>query len=188
VVGRLVRFVRGSEGFGLVELLIAMMMLNIGLLALLSAFVSGSTAVRHASRIATASTLADTQMELYRALTYPAIELDAASLASTDDTYRCDSALGSSCPNTITTCADSTCADGTVPVSPTACTDTQCLPAQDVTGPDHGSYRVDTYIAYRTPDAGRSVKVVTIVVRDASNLDHPALARESSSFDLSTGS
>jgi type II secretory pathway pseudopilin PulG len=191
VVRRLVRFVRREDAFGLVELLVSMVMLNVGLLALLAAFVSGSTAVRRASRIATASTLADTQMELYRALTYNAIALDAGQITgNTDNTYKCDSALGSSCPNTIATCSGSTCADGTVPVQ--TCTGSplpaQCQTSRQVTGPDHGSYRVDTYIVYRTPTSGRAVKLVTIAVRDTTNLTAPALARQSSSFDQSTGS
>jgi hypothetical protein len=57
-----------------------------------------------------------------------------------------------------------------------------------VTGPDHGIYRVDTYIVLRTPTGGRAVKLVTVVVRDTSALTSTALARASTSFDQSTGS
>lgn len=173
MVGRLVRFVRGSRGFGLVELLIAMMVLNIGLLALLAAFIGGSTAVRRASRAATASTLADTQMELYRALTYDAIALDPSTIPASSP-YTTDSAYNAS--QVTATCS------GSVSSNP------QCNASRSLTGPDHGSYRIDTYIVYRTPDLGRQLKLVTIVVRDPNNLEGPALARESSSFDLSTGS
>ena len=173
VVGRLVRFVRRREGFGIVELLIAMVMLNVGLLALLAAFISGSTAVRRASRVATASTLADTQMELYRALTYGAIALDSSSIPS-GAPYTTDAAYNAS---QVT----ATCASGSYTSYP------QCNASRSVTGPDHGTYRVDTYVVYRTPTSGRAVKLVTIVVRDSASLTGPALARQSSSFDQSTG-
>ena len=77
----------------------AMVMLNIGILAIVAAFNSGTVALNRASKISTASALADSQMELYRAITYNSIALDATSLGSVDNTYKCDSALGASCPN-----------------------------------------------------------------------------------------
>jgi type II secretory pathway pseudopilin PulG len=171
---RLLARLRRADGFGLVELLIAMMILNIGLLALLAAFVSGSNAVRQASRISTASTLADTQLELYRALTYSAVALDPLSVPLTAP-YTTDSAY-------VSTQVTLTCASGTYTSYP------QCNASRTVTGPDHGTYRVDTYIVSRTPTNGRSVKSVTVVVRDSSNLTGPALARAATSFDKSTGS
>src|SRR5918992_652394 len=73
---------RREGGFGLVELLIAMTMLNIGLLAVVAAFSSGIVSLNRASRITTASVLADGQMELYRALTYNAIRLEPTSIPS----------------------------------------------------------------------------------------------------------
>ena len=170
---RLLKIVRGEGGFGLVELLVAMVMLNIGLIALLGAFVSGSTAVRRASRIATASTLADTQMELYRALTYGAIALDPSTVPAAAP-YTTDSAYSAS--QVTAACS------GAVSSNP------QCNASRTLTGPDHGTYRVDTYIVYRTPTSGRAVKLVTSVVRDTKNLTGPAFARVSSSFDQSTGS
>jgi type II secretory pathway pseudopilin PulG len=173
VVDRVVRLVRRCDGFGLIELLVAMLMLNIGLLAVLGAFVSGSTAVRHASRIATASTIADTQMELYRALTYGALALDPSTVPASAP-YTTDAAYSAS--QVTATCS------GTVATNP------QCNASRTLTGPDHGIYEVDTYIVYSTPPSGRQLKVVTIVVRDSVSLTGPALARETSSFDLSTGS
>jgi Tfp pilus assembly protein PilE len=89
-----VKSLRSEEGFGLIELLISMMMLNIGILAIVAAFNSSMFALNRASRISTASALADSQMELYRALTYSAIALDSTALGSVDNTYKCDSALG----------------------------------------------------------------------------------------------
>ncbi len=163
---------RAEEGFGLVELLIAMVLLNIGLIAIMGAFVTGSKAVRRASRVATASTIADTQMELYRALTYGAIALDPTSIPGTSP-YTTDSAYSAS--QVTATCS------GSVSSNP------QCNASRTLTGPDHGTYRVDTYIVLRTPTGGRAVKLVTIVVRDTAALTGPALARQASSFDQSTG-
>ena len=69
-----------ESGFGVIELLVAMMMLNIGILAILGAFNSGIWALRKASKASTASALADGQIELYRALKYNSIALDSGAL------------------------------------------------------------------------------------------------------------
>src|SRR5438128_10165676 len=82
---------KGEEGFGLIELLIAMVMLNIGILAIVASFNSGAVALRRASHVSTASALADQQMEGYRALLYSQIGLDTSQLAGLDSTYKCDS-------------------------------------------------------------------------------------------------
>ena len=178
--------VRSEEGFGLIEVLIAIVMLNIGILALVAAFQSGAVALRRASHISTASTLADQQMELYRGLAYNNIGFDSGQIAGLDNTYTCDSSLGASCPNTITTCnaTGSSCTDGTVPAFSCGAGN-QCLPTRTANGtnaPDHYNYRIDTYITYLTPTNGRQLKQVTIVVRDGNTVTK-TLARESSTFD-----
>src|SRR4249920_2027066 len=66
VSGRL----RAQSGFGLIELLMAMVMLNIGLLAVVAAFTSGIWGLARAGRVSTAAALADQQMEIYRGLAY----------------------------------------------------------------------------------------------------------------------
>jgi Tfp pilus assembly protein PilV len=170
---RLLARLRSDGGFGLVELLVAVIMLNIGLLALLAAFVNGIVTTRRASRVATASTLADTQMELYRALTYPVIALDPSSIPASSP-YTTDGAYSAS--QVTATCS------GSVSTNP------QCNASRTVTGPDHGGYRIDTYIVYMTPTNGRQTKEVTVVVRDTRQLSGPPLARRASVFDQSTGS
>jgi Tfp pilus assembly protein PilV len=169
---------RSEQGFGLIELLMAMVMLNIGILAIVAAFNSSMFALNRASRISTASALADSQMELYRALTYSAIALDSTALGSVDTTYKCDSALGASCPNSTSAEVTTTCTG-----SPNECT-----PSRSVIGADRKQYRVDTYITTTTPTGGRSVKVVTVVVRNARALSARPFARLTSTFDQSTGS
>jgi Tfp pilus assembly protein PilV len=163
----------GSDGgFGLVELLIAMLILNVGLLSLMAAFANGIGTTTRAGRVATASTLAHTQLELYRALTYPAIALDPSSIPSSAP-YTSDSAY--SATQVTATCS------GQVADNP------QCNASRTVTGPDHGTYRVDTYIVWSTPPNGRQLKEVTVVVRDTAHLSGPVLVRRSSLFDQSTG-
>lgn len=169
---------RSESGFGLIELLMAMVILNIGILAIVAAFNSSMFALNRASKISTASALADSQMELYRALTYSAIALDSTSLSATDNTYKCDSALGGSCPNSTSGEVTTSCAGSPLP--------NQCLPSRTATGADRKSYRVDTYITTTTPTNGRAEKLVTVVVRDGRALSARPLARIASTFDQST--
>ena len=166
---------RGEKGFGLLELLMAMTMLSIGILALVAAFNSGQIALSRASKISTASALADAQMERYRALTYGAIELDANAVTASDSTYRNDAVLGGNIANDVTT--------------PAACTSLppECVPTRSVTGADRHNYRVDSYITLTTPPTGRQLKLVTVVVRGTVS-PFQTYAREQSTFDLSTGS
>jgi Tfp pilus assembly protein PilV len=71
---------RQEAGFGLIELLMAMVILNIGILVVVAAFNSGIVTLRRSGMISNASVLADKQMELYRSLTYGAIALDPTSI------------------------------------------------------------------------------------------------------------
>jgi prepilin-type N-terminal cleavage/methylation domain-containing protein len=166
---------RGEKGFGLIELLMAMTMLSIGILALVAAFNSGTIALRRASQTSTAAALADKQMELYRALTYTALELDANAVTASDSVYRTDPVLGGNIANDITT---GTGCGGVPP---------RCNPTQTVVGADHRNYRVDSYVTWSTPPNGRQLKLVTVVVRGTIS-PYKTYAREQSTFDLSTGS
>jgi prepilin-type N-terminal cleavage/methylation domain-containing protein len=237
-VRRAFRRLRSDDGFSLVELIIAMMILNIGLAALLSALVSSATTLRRASRTATASALADAQVELYRALTYSAIALDSSAAGATDSTYTSDAAISvtsnitttTGCTTTLSSAVTaSSSAQAATPgsmstIAPgsqltldrgTASAETfnvttttpttfsavftkshsagavvllpQCTPSRTVTGPDHGSYRIDTYITAHTPPTGRAGKLVTVVVRDGAG-PSTTLVRQSTAFDASTGS
>jgi Tfp pilus assembly protein PilV len=185
--------VREESGFGLIELVLAMFMLNIGILALVAAFNSGAISLRRASHISTASALADSQMELYRALTYAQIGLDPTSVTGVDSTYTCDTALkpagANQCPNTVTQCSVLVvCADYTVAVKGSACALNECNASRAITSsnsPDHYAYRVDSYIRYMTPTSGRQLKEITVVVRDANQLA-TTFARQTSTFDPST--
>jgi Tfp pilus assembly protein PilV len=72
---------RDPAGLGLVELLIALMVLNIGIFATLAAFNSGALALRRASHVSAAAAVADKQLEAFRDMPYA--NLPTASGSST---------------------------------------------------------------------------------------------------------
>jgi type II secretory pathway pseudopilin PulG len=181
LVKRVFQRVRSQEAFGLIELVIAMAVLNVGVLALVAAFSSGQVALGRASRTATAAALADTQLELYRALKWDKIALDQTAVGAVDTTYMCDVALGPLDPCATTgTVTRTDCTGSPLP--------NECLPSRTATGADGKTYRVDTYITTQTVTSGRDVRRVTVVVRHATDLAQLPWARQSSDFDQSTAS
>jgi Tfp pilus assembly protein PilE len=159
------RLATSEGGFGLVELLIAMTVMVIAIMAIVAAFSSGMVAVSHASRASTAGAVADTQMESYRKVRYSAITPTCASgtSASTDcfvsstvtgadgRSYRVDTAIRFDCAvGTL---------GGTVPSSAT-CSGT---------------------------GAARPAKRISIIVLDPSESPAKELFRETSTFDQATG-
>ena len=145
---------RDESGFALVEMLAAIVVINIGLLAILLSLTSGMTTLRRSAETSTASAIADRQLERYRAVAFGSIYLDTAAVdpLATDTTYEGDIAY--SVPQVNQVCGTLT------PV---------CTPTQTVTGPDGRSYRVDTYIVSITPPDGTAVKQITVVVRKANS-------------------
>lgn len=172
-----------EEGFTLIELLIAMIVLTVGILALIAAYTSGYMALNRATRVSSATLVADSQMERFRAVQYSAIQLNTTCGANCtqDATYTSDTAYSAAA--LVTGCAT---------------TDATCLPTQTKTGPDGKSYRLDTYVEYTcvsgtlstspslTCGAGNPypVKRVTVVVR-SSTLTAPV--REQSTFTAFPG-
>jgi type II secretory pathway pseudopilin PulG len=176
---------RREEGFGLIELVIAMTVLVVAILALFAAYSSSYVTIRRATRISSATLLADSQMERFRALKYANIALNTnagcGSTCAQDSTYTADTAYSS-----------------TAQVTGCGTTDASCLSTQTIAAPDGKSYRVDTYVDYNclsgtlvtTPlgcGAGNPspVKLVTVVVRKTGGGDW---LREQSTFSSLTGS
>ena len=150
----------------------ALTILNVGILAIVASFNSGMLALRRAATVSTAASLADAQMELYRALKYGSIYLDVDT--ATDSIYQADSALqGTPAPTKVL-------ADCGVP--PLA---NECNPSRTAVGADGKTYRVDSFVVYHTPLNGRVLKKVTVVVRSANGAT--AYVRIASTFDASTG-
>jgi type II secretory pathway pseudopilin PulG len=174
---------REESGFGMLELLMAMVMLNIGILAIVAAFSSGNAALARASRISTAATLADKQIESYRGLIYDNILFTTTewNAAIADSTFTADTAYTSNMQNPVSPKA----LVSTVTTCPSNVPTTACDPSYTATGADHRSYRVDTYMYYDAPGGGSQLKSITVVVRPASDTSR-SYARVSSTFDSST--
>lgn len=71
-----------DEGQGLVELLAALALLTIAIMALLSSFSSSIVSLRRAGAEGTALTVADRQMEAYRALPFACVTLNSGTAPS----------------------------------------------------------------------------------------------------------
>jgi Tfp pilus assembly protein PilE len=169
----------------LVELLIAMMVLTVGILALVAAYSSGYVALNRATRVSSATLVADAQMERFRALQYSAIQLNTT--------------CGTSCNEDATFTGDGAYSSAAQVTGCTSTTESTCLPTQTKTGPDGKTYRLDTYVEYScvsgtlstspslTCGAGNPYpdKRVTVVVR-SSSLTTPV--REQSTFTTFPGS
>jgi type II secretory pathway pseudopilin PulG len=178
--------VREESGFGVVELLIAMTVMVVGIMAIVAGLGSGIIAVKRAGDESTAAALADAQMEAYRALPNCAIYLEESTIASAGPAYTADPAYNSDLTTHIKTPAplldpSGTCAMGSTPTNLTTA-------HQSLTGADGRSYWVDTYIVKGTAVTGTLVKKVTLVVRDPKDATNAtALVRESSEFTPPTG-
>jgi prepilin-type N-terminal cleavage/methylation domain-containing protein len=156
---------RAEQGFGLIELVIALTLLSVGILALFGAFNAGALTLRRAGHVSTAAALADKQMEGFRSLTFASIGL-VGPIPATGTVYAGDQAY-----------TDAVAVGGQVVVASCAGASGQCTPSQTVAGPDGHGYEIDTYVAL-----DGSLKKITIVVRDTASLTARPLARETSSF------
>jgi Tfp pilus assembly protein PilV len=180
---------RDESGFGMLELLMAMVMLNVGILAVVAAFSSGNAALYRASRTSTAGALANKQMEAYRGLKYDNIVFVTSEWTSAiaNSTYTGDTAYQTNMLNPVAPHA----LVPTVSTCPANVPANACDPSYTTTGADHRSYRVDTYLYFDTPTTsgvavGQQLRAVTVVVRNPDDLTR-VFARASSTFDSSTG-
>jgi type II secretory pathway pseudopilin PulG len=202
----------GAEaGQGLVELLIALVMLAIAVSALLAVLTSSALSLQRSSHRGTALTLANQQLELYRRLGYANIRLYGPATTGApayppltpkvggacpyagSDPYFSANCSDPSIPAPTNLVVDQTTAGQVVggPACPTSPVPPECAPGRLVNSsttpasPDKYDYRVDTYITYVTPTGGRQLKQVYVVVRDNRVPGKPILARNASTFDQS---
>lgn len=186
-----------EDGFGLIELLAAMTVLSIALLALLAGYGTAFVSIRSSSLKVTAAALANQQLELYRSLPYDSIGLDTATTTaigdsgggSYDSVYATNPILDGAFVTDPVTGAVSQLPSGTVnDVTIDDCGSTaNCLPVQTVTGNDSHSYRIETFVVDQANDTTSSIRwterVVTVFVRDAAVSDMPELVSVTSGFD-----
>jgi Tfp pilus assembly protein PilV len=186
------RRIRAEDGFGLIELTVAMFVLSIALLTLMAAFDTAAVSLHSSAQKTTAAQLGESQLELYRALPYAQIGLDQATVdaigtagPSYDALYSTNSILDGTVDNTTT--PPTVNPSGTVnDVAIVGCGSTpQCLPIQTVTGSDHRSYRIETFVVdvENNPSIRWTERVVTVIVRDASASGMPEIAELSTAFD-----
>jgi Tfp pilus assembly protein PilE len=64
---------RNEDGIGLIELLIALLVLNVGIFATFAAFTSAATTLRRSSRISTAAAIVDQEIEALHSMNYSQI-------------------------------------------------------------------------------------------------------------------
>lgn len=190
------RLLRDERGQSLIEIMITVFFIAIAVAAVLSLLTAGAIALQRSGQRGTALTLANRQLEYYRTVGYKYARLDHNAIpasglyvtASSDPTIPPASPLCSSvgqvgCLLTDQVAAETPCGTGPACVPP----------VQTVTGPDHRSYEIDTYMTYSVPQSttssgttlGRAVKNVLVVVRNAQLTNKPILARNGSTFDQS---
>ncbi len=166
---------RRDDGFGLVELITTMVILNIAIFALFAMLNAGVLSIGRASRTSTAAVLAEKQQEMYRSLLYRDIGLHPSLVAAAGDAVHV---------------ADAAEWAGGAQVTAASCNASleRCQPVRTgVVGPDGRTYRIDTYIRSDTPAGGRPTKRVTVTVRRESTPPSNPLAKLTAIFDLSTG-
>lgn len=170
------RRAHNEDGFLLIELIAAMLVLTLALLALIGAYSLGYFAIGSSAKTSAAGLIANNQLELYSSLPYASIGLDATTLTSvksSDATYSSDEATlpgGASGDRSISGCGSSP----------------QCLPVQTVTGADHKTYKLETFIRDLTDNpsmATRPERIVTVVVRNASVSGSPIVLTLQTAFD-----
>lgn len=165
---------RSSDGFMLVELLVASVVLSLAVLALMAVYDSAAISIHKAAQKTASATLAQNQLELISALSYTNVGLDATHLtaAKANSTYAADESSLTPSGGSDVTLASS-------------CSLTQCLPIQTLTGNDHRSYTVETFIrdVNSLGYSGRPERLVTVIVRDAGATGTPIVAQQSSAYD-----
>jgi Tfp pilus assembly protein PilV len=165
---------RSESGFLTIELMAAVLIITVSLLALMAAYDQSFFSIHSSAKTSAAGQLAENQLELYASLPYSSIGLDSTTLTttkSTDVNYSSDeSALpGTGSDVTITGCGSSA----------------QCSPVQTMTGSDGKSYKLETFIRALTNNSASTwtEKVVTVVVRDLSTSGFPKVLTIQTGFD-----
>jgi type II secretory pathway pseudopilin PulG len=176
---------QNEQGMGLIELIAAMMVITIALLALMASYDQAFFSLHNAARKTAAASLAESQLELYGALPYASVGL-SSSLVTTakasDAYYSTDEAALT--PSGTTEVANASCTT----------TDAQCKPVQtSVAGSDGKNYRIETFVRDisqtltcqgQTTSCGTTTeRDVTVIVRDPNVSGSPKVYMVTAAFD-----
>lgn len=160
-----------------IELMVSVVLITIALLALMASYDGAFASLHSSGQTSSAGLLAENQLELYASLPYSSVGLDSTALTTaqgSDANYSTDEAA--------LPCATAPCSD--VPISSCG-TSAQCSPVQTLTGSDHHTYKVETFIrAITNPsEASWTEKVVTVIVRDETQSGDPNVFESQTAFD-----
>lgn len=164
--------VRDEHGFGMVELLAAMTVLSVALLALMASYDSAFLSFHNSTQTSAAANIADNQLELIGTLSYSQIGLDQSTHSSVDasnTTYASDetTVVGTGTVHTIVGCG----------------TANNCLPVRTVTGSDGKSYTLETFVYDVANGASWSERTITVIVRDPSESGSPIVSEMTTAVD-----
>jgi Tfp pilus assembly protein PilV len=176
---------REERGMGMVEMIAALVVITIALLALMASYDQAFMSLHASARKTAAANLAETQLELYNALPYASVGLSSSlvTTAKASDTY-------------YSTDEAALTPSGTTEVSNASCTttDAQCMPVQtNVTGTDGKKYRIETFVRDisqtltcqgQTTSCGTTTeRDVTVIVRDPNVSGTPKVYTATAAFD-----
>ncbi len=148
----------------MIELLAAMSVMVVGLLAVFTMFESGIVSIRNAGHQTTAAVLADSQMEKLRAAKYESIGLANSAVDAADTVYKGDIAYSVGGAATSSLASNMTASQTTMTV------------ASGAGFPSTGSFRVkiDYEIVRVTAGAGGSTWTITRGIDGTSAVTHTA--------------
>ena len=166
---------RDERGMGMIEMLAAIMVITIALLALMASYDQAFFSLHQAGRKTAAANIAETQLQLYSALPYASVGL-SSSLVTTakasDAFYHTDELA-------LTPA-------GTTEVYNLSCdtSSAQCKPVQTgVTGSDGLTYRVETFVRDVAGSGTATERDVTVIVRDPHLSGTPKVYTVTAAFD-----
>jgi type II secretory pathway pseudopilin PulG len=169
-----------ESGFSIVELVVAVMVITVALLAIAAGFETAAVSVHAAAKKTVAAKLANAQIERYAALAFTSIGLDATTLTNTktsgNPSYSSTYVSDETALNAVTGGTD-------VSISGCGSTAAQCLPVQTVTGTDNKSYKLETFIRDVVSFGTWTERIVTVIVRNPNVSGTPEIFRLTSGFD-----
>ena len=195
-----------EKGQGMIELILAVVLITVALLALMASYDSAFMSIHKSARTNAAAALAESQLELYSSV-YGDTSTTTTTTGGTTTTITLPLADVGLSSSLLATAKANDAYYGTdeASLSPTgtdvtasSCTTSlaQCKPVQTVTGTDGKTYRVETFIrdvaqsltcttATTTTTCGTSAleRDVTVIVRDPNTSGAPKVYTATAAFD-----